>query len=56
MAWNELADWVDWLNANYSMPHARRVQECWPAHPGLVHVLAGLRSAPLRMAGIGALR
>ena len=44
-AWNELADWVDWLNANYSMPHARRVQECWPAHPGLVHVLAGLRSA-----------
>ena len=45
MAWNELADWVDWLNANYSMPHARRVQECWPAHPGLVHVLAGLRSA-----------
>ena len=44
-AWNELADWVDWLNANYSMPHARRVRECWPAHPGLVHVLAGLRSA-----------
>lgn len=44
-AWEELADWVDWLNANYSMPDAKRVQDCWPAHPGLVHVLAGLRSA-----------
>lgn len=44
-AWDDLADWVDWLNADYSMPDAKRVQECWPAHPGLVHVLAGLRSA-----------
>lgn len=44
-AWTELADWVDWLNANYSMPDARRVRDCWPSHPGMVHVLAGLRSA-----------
>ncbi|MGO1598464.1 MAG: hypothetical protein ACTHYR_04210 [Brachybacterium sp.] len=45
VSWDELAGWVDWLNANYSMPDGRRVQDCWPAHPGLVHVLAGLRSA-----------
>lgn len=44
-AWEELAQWVDWLNASYSMPDEMRVPECWPAHPGLVHVLAGLRSA-----------
>lgn len=44
-SWEELADWVDWLNANYSMPDQRRVPACWPAHPGMVHVLAGLRSA-----------
>jgi hypothetical protein len=44
-SWDGLADWVDWLNAAYSMPDAKRVMDCWPAHPGLVHVLAGMRSA-----------
>lgn len=44
-SWEELADWVDWLNRSYSMLDERRVPDCWPAHPGLVHVLAGLRSA-----------
>ncbi|MGO2773505.1 MAG: hypothetical protein ACTIB2_08920 [Brachybacterium tyrofermentans] len=44
-AWEQLAVWVDWLNANYSMPHGNRVPQCWPAHPGMVHVLAALRSA-----------
>lgn len=44
-AWAELAEWVDWLNANYSMPHGNHVPKCWPAHAGLVHILAGLRSA-----------
>lgn len=44
-SWEELAEWVDWLNDNYSMPDQRRVPACWPAHRGLVHVLAGLRSA-----------
>lgn len=43
--WQELAAWVDWLNASYSMPDAARVPACWPAHPGLVHVLAGLRAS-----------
>ncbi|MGQ4495494.1 hypothetical protein ACUH95_00555 [Dermabacteraceae bacterium P13101] len=43
--WEELAVWVDWLNDNYSMPDEMRVPACWPAHPGLVHVLAGLRSS-----------
>lgn len=43
--WEELADWVDWLNTSYSMPMNHWVPKCWPSHPGLVHVLAGLRSA-----------
>lgn len=43
--WQDLATWVDWLNASYSMPDAARVPACWPAHPGLVHVLAGLRAS-----------
>ena len=43
--WEELARWVDWLNANYSQPDDRRVPACWPAHKGLVHQLAALRAA-----------
>lgn len=43
--WAELALWVDWLNDNYSMPDSARVPPCWPAHPGQVHALAGLRAA-----------
>lgn len=43
--WEDLAQWVDWLNDNYSQPDDRRVPACWPAHKGLVHQLAALRSA-----------
>lgn len=43
--WSALADWGDWGNAACSVGDAERIPTCWPAHPGMVMELAGLRSA-----------
>jgi hypothetical protein len=40
--WNELIDWVDQLNSNYSLLSDYTIPPCWPAHPGVVEELAGL--------------
>lgn len=40
--WNNLMDWVDQLNADYSLLSEFVIPPCWPAHPGAVEELAGL--------------
>lgn len=40
--WHRLADWVDALNADYSLESSVLVPPCWPAHPGVVEELAGM--------------
>ncbi len=41
-AWQELRDWVEWLNDRYALDH-RVVPPCWYRHPALVEVLTALR-------------
>ena len=43
--WDHLIDWVDQLNANYSLLSDYAIPPCWPAHPGVVEELAGLHRA-----------
>lgn len=43
--WRDLAAWVDWLSATYDHQPSRAVLPCWPAHGGVVHELAALRTA-----------
>lgn len=43
--WDQLIDWVDQLNANYSLLSDYAIPPCWPAHPGVVEELAGLHRA-----------
>lgn len=43
--WRDLAAWVDWLAATYDHQPSRAVLPCWPAHGGVVHELAALRTA-----------
>lgn len=40
--WNNLVDWVDDLNGDYSLLSDYVIPPCWPAHPGVVEELAGL--------------
>ena len=40
--WDALYEWVDWMVDTYGVS-ARMLPACWPAHPGLVEELAGLR-------------
>jgi len=40
--WDALIDWVDELNASYSLLGDYTIPPCWPAHPGVVEELAGL--------------
>lgn len=40
--WNNLVDWVDELNSDYSLLSDYTIPPCWPAHPGVVEELAGL--------------
>ena len=40
--WNELIDWVDELNSDYSLLSDYTIPPCWPAHAGVVEELAGL--------------
>jgi len=40
--WDALIDWVDELNASYSLLGDYTIPRCWPAHPGVVEELAGL--------------
>lgn len=40
--WNNLIDWVDQLNSDYSLLSDYTIPPCWPAHPGVVEELAGL--------------
>ena len=40
--WNELADWVDWLQLSYGALSDFDIYSCWPAHFGMVEELAGL--------------
>lgn len=48
---DDLIGWVDWLIATYDLVPARQVKPCWPAHPGAVEELAGLRAAWREAAG-----
>lgn len=48
--WRTLVKWVDWLSATYDTINVRRIAPCWPAHGGVVHELAALRSAWLHCA------
>lgn len=43
--WVELADWVDWLAANYQINDGWAVRPCWPQHLGVAEELAALWSA-----------
>ncbi|MFH8337757.1 hypothetical protein [Streptomyces sp. AM6-12] len=43
--WAELADWVDWLHAQYQPQGEYRVPPCWPQHPGAAEELAGLHAS-----------
>jgi len=40
--WDYLINWVDQLNAHYSLLDDYLIPPCWPAHPGVVEELAGL--------------
>jgi hypothetical protein len=40
--WDQLIDWVDQLNTDYSILSDHTIPPCWPAHPGVVEELAGL--------------
>jgi len=40
--WNNLVEWVDQLNGDYSLLGDYAIPPCWPAHPGVVAELAGL--------------
>lgn len=40
--WEELVEWVDWLQRTYEFRGEYTVHPCWPAHPGVVQELAGL--------------
>lgn len=40
--WNELVDWVDWLQRSYGALTDFDIYPCWPAHLGMVEELAGL--------------
>jgi hypothetical protein len=40
--WDDLVDWVDQLNTDYSLLSDYAIPPCWPAHPGVVEELAGL--------------
>lgn len=44
-AWNELVEWVDQLNASYSLASNYQIVSCWPAHPGAVEELAATHRA-----------
>lgn len=52
--WRELAAWVDWLNATYDLRPSKSVFPCWPAHGGVVHELAALRTAWVSAATVDA--
>jgi hypothetical protein len=43
--WDQLIDWVDHLNTDYSLLGDYTIQPCWLAHPGVVEELAGLYRA-----------
>lgn len=43
--WDQLIDWVDRLNTDYSLLSDHTIPPCWPAHPGVVEELAGLHRA-----------
>lgn len=40
--WNELVDWVDWMQRSYGTLAEFEIYSCWPAHLGMVEELAGL--------------
>ncbi len=40
--WDELVDWVDWLQRSYGTLAEFEIYPCWPAHLGMVEELAGL--------------
>ena len=40
--WDQLIEWVDELNTDYSLLGDYTIPACWPAHPGVVDELAGL--------------
>lgn len=40
--WNDLVDWVDWLQRSYGTLAEYEIYPCWPAHLGMVEQLAGL--------------
>jgi len=40
--WDELVQWVDWMQASYGALPEFDIPPCWPAHPGMVEELAGL--------------
>ena len=40
--WNELIDWIDFLQRNYGTLAEYEIYPCWPAHLGMVEELAGL--------------
>ena len=40
--WDELVNWVDWLQAKYGALPEYDIPPCWPAHTGVVEELAGL--------------
>ena len=42
--WAWLDQVVDWLNTEYTWDVAYVIPACWPAHPHLVHEIAGLAS------------
>ena len=44
-AWDELLEWVNQLNANYSLISNNRIASCWPAHPGVVEEVAAAHRA-----------
>jgi hypothetical protein len=41
--WDNLVVWVDRLNADYSLLGDYTIPPCWPAHPGVIEELAGLK-------------
>ncbi|MGI8416127.1 MAG: hypothetical protein ACR2P2_07945 [Nakamurella sp.] len=46
--WAQLVDWVDGINLSYSLQSEFQIRPCWPAHPGVVEELGGLRHAWIR--------
>ena len=43
--WDQLIDWIDQLNNDYSLLSDHTIPPCWPAHPGVVEELAGIHHA-----------